>query len=83
MTELCFSSIESWTLVSLLLTEATCERDQAALIHTERMMQYRETLPPDCPTPSALSITEQTVRYRLLEGITPAQKDFDTFAKQN
>ena len=45
-------------------------------------MQYRETLPPDCPPPSAQNITKQTVRYRLLEGITPTQKDFDSFAKQ-
>lgn len=46
-------------------------------------MEYRETLPPDCPPPSALSITEQTVRYRLLEGTTPTQRDFDSYVKRN
>ncbi len=45
-------------------------------------MQYREPLPPDCPPLTAQDITERMVRYRLLEGIAPAQKDFDSFAKQ-
>ena len=46
-------------------------------------IQYRESLPPDCPPPSARAITEQTVRYRLLEGVTPAEEDFDSYAKRN
>jgi len=45
-------------------------------------MQYREPLPPDCPPPSAHAIAEKTVRYRLLAGSAPTQKDFDSFAKQ-
>ena len=45
-------------------------------------MQYRELLPPDCPPLGAKVLAEPTVRYRLLEGITPTQKDFDSFAKQ-
>lgn len=45
-------------------------------------MQYREPLPPDCPPPSAKVITEQTVRYRLLAGAVPTQKDFDSFVKK-
>lgn len=44
-------------------------------------MRYRETLPPDCPPPSAYSITEQTVRYRLLETTTPRPEDFDSYVK--
>ena len=32
-------------------------------------MQYREPLPPDCPPLTAQGITEQTVRYRLLENV--------------
>ena len=46
-------------------------------------MQYREPLPPDCPPPSAQDITEQTVRYRLLEGMTPTERDFDSYAKRS
>ena len=46
-------------------------------------IQYLETLPPDCPPPSARAITEQTVRYRLLEGMTPTERDFDSYAKRN
>ncbi len=46
-------------------------------------MQYRELLPPDCPPPRAQDITEQTVRYRLLEGTTPTQRDFDSYVKRN
>ncbi len=45
-------------------------------------MQYREPLPPDCPPPSAQGITEQTVRYRLLESGVPTQEDFDSFVKK-
>ena len=46
-------------------------------------MQYRESLPPDCPPPSAQDITEQTVRYRLLKATTPEQDDFDSYAKEH
>lgn len=45
-------------------------------------MQYRETLPPDCPPPDASAIMERTVRYRLLESTTPMQEDFDSFVKK-
>ena len=46
-------------------------------------MQYREPLPPDCPPTSAQEITEQTVRYRLLETTTPRAEDFDSYVKRN
>ena len=46
-------------------------------------MQYREPLPQDCPPPSAQDITEQTVRYRLLKGMIPTQRDFDSYVKIN
>ena len=46
-------------------------------------MQYRETLPPDCPPANAYSITEPTVRYRLLETTIPRPEDFDSFVKRN
>ena len=46
-------------------------------------MQYRETLPPDCPPPSAQDIAEQTLRYRLLENASPNQQDFDSYMKRN
>ena len=46
-------------------------------------MQYREPLPPDCPPPSAQDITEQTVRYRLLETTTPRPEDFDSYVRRN
>ena len=45
-------------------------------------MQYRETLPPDCPPPSAQGIMALTVRYRLLETTTPRQEDFDSYVKR-
>ena len=45
-------------------------------------MQYREALPPDCPPHSAHGITEQTVRYRLLENVVPTPEDFDSFVKK-
>ena len=46
-------------------------------------IQYRESLPPDCPPPSAQAIKEQIVRYPLLEGMTPTEEDFDSYAKRN
>ncbi len=46
-------------------------------------MEYREALPPDCPPPSAQDITEQTVRYRLLETTAPRPEDFDSYVKRN
>lgn len=46
-------------------------------------MQFRETLPPDCPPPSAQDIREQTVCYRLLKTTTPEQDDFDSFVKEH
>ena len=46
-------------------------------------MQYRESLPPDCPPPSAQDITEQTVRYRLLKTTTPEQDDFDSYVREH
>ena len=46
-------------------------------------MQYRETLPPDCPPPSAQGIMVRTVRYRLLETTAPRQEDFDSYVKRN
>ena len=46
-------------------------------------MQYREPLPPDCPPPSALGITEQTIRYRLLETTIPRPVDFDSYVRRN
>lgn len=45
-------------------------------------MQYRESLPPDCPPHSAQGIMDRTVRYRLLESATPKQEDFDSYAKR-
>ena len=45
-------------------------------------MQYREPLPPDCPPLTAQGITEQTVRYRLLENVFPTPEDFDSFVKK-
>lgn len=45
-------------------------------------MQYRESLPPDCPPPSAQGIMDRTVRYRLLETTSPKQEDFDSYVKR-
>jgi len=53
------------------------------IVDSMNQMQYREPLPPDCPPPSARTITEQTVRYRLLEGMTPTERDFDSYVKRN
>ena len=46
-------------------------------------MQYRETLPPDCPPASARGIMEPTVRYRLLETAIARPEDFDSYVKRN
>ena len=45
-------------------------------------MQYRESLPSDCPPPNAHGIMAGTVRYRLLETSAPRQEDFDSYAKR-
>lgn len=44
-------------------------------------MEYREELPPDCPPQSASEIVTPTVRYRLLTGTTPEERDFDSYIK--
>ena len=49
----------------------------------ERRLQYRETLPPNCPPPGAQDIAERTVRYRLLKTTTPEQGDFDSYVKNH
>ncbi len=46
-------------------------------------MQYRESLPPDCPPLTALDITERIVRYRLLKTSAPQQDDFDSYVKDH
>lgn len=46
-------------------------------------MQYRETLPPDCPPASAQGIIEPRVRYRLLETTAAHPEDFDSYAKRS
>lgn len=45
-------------------------------------MEFRETLPDGCPHDTARDIPAPTQKYRLIEGKTPTEKDFDSFFKR-
>ena len=44
-------------------------------------MEFRETLPDGCPHDTAQDIPAPTQKYRLIEGKTPTEEDFDSFRK--
>ena len=42
-------------------------------------MRYYEQLPPDCPPPDAVEITDPTKLYRLAKTLPPSHEDFKSY----